>query len=68
MATTGERKTRRGFAVSCPHCGAADGIRVKADDLTMECSECAEEVTPVHVRAMIGEWTRLLSWVDRAGD
>jgi uncharacterized protein (DUF983 family) len=67
MATaTGKRAKGRGFAVLCPHCGSEDAISVRAEDVSLFCRECGEDVTPAQVRHQVGEWTRLLAWVESA--
>lgn len=63
--TTDGKATRRGFSVTCPNCNEI-GVYVKVDDMTLGCTECDEEINPADVRALIGEWTRLLAWVESA--
>ena len=63
MATTTQAT---GFALGCPHCGAAEGLAIKAHDLSLECTECSEPVDRDDLNRIIAEAQRLLRWLDLA--
>lgn len=65
MATAS--KTRLGFDVRCPFCGAADSIRLHADDLqALECNECNEDFNPDSIHRFLDQWRALLDWIRSA--
>ncbi|MCA1685718.1 MAG: hypothetical protein LC745_06965 [Planctomycetia bacterium] len=59
-------KTKTGFSVSCPKCGALEGLNVVLHSLAVECSERSEEVTRADLERMIADARRLLAWLDLA--
>jgi uncharacterized protein (DUF983 family) len=60
--------TKTGFAVPCPHCGAAEGLSIAVHDLSLTCTECSEEVTRDDLRRLIADASRLLRWLDAAAE
>jgi Zn ribbon nucleic-acid-binding protein len=60
---------RRGFpGLCCPKCGAADGLLVRVATLDLECGDCGEPTTRAEVETLLGQWRRLLTWLDRAAE
>ena len=55
-----------GFKVSCPLCGALEGLKVQVTDLTVTCCECDEEVSKADLQAAIRETERLVRWLAMA--
>ena len=64
MATA--TKTRAGFRVCCPHCGAVEGLVIQVHDLTVTCRECDEETTRDDLERLRDDCDRLLCWLTLA--
>jgi hypothetical protein len=57
----------RGFDLACIKCGEECCLSLDLNDLeTVRCPECDNEYTLEEVRKVIGQWARLLAWVDLA--
>lgn len=58
---------KRGFSLTCLSCGQQASITLDLDDChTFHCPDCENEFTADDVRQVIGEWQRVLSWLDLA--
>jgi uncharacterized metal-binding protein (TIGR02443 family) len=55
----------RGFALTCPHCGEDDTIQLWMRDLNhIYCTACDAEIKADDVRKIIGQWSKLLAWLE----
>ena len=59
-------KTQTGIKLACPKCGDANGLVVRVNEMTVECTECSEEITRAELRQVVAEAQRLLRWLDMA--
>lgn len=75
MATA--TKTTKGFAASCPFCGADDSLTIDINDLDVcVCGSCDTSFSVQDAlkkaKAAMEAWTRIARWVERgremAGD
>jgi peptide subunit release factor 1 (eRF1) len=64
-------KTKTAVLMTCPECGATCGMRVDTTDMSVECSECNEEVDPAAaalvLRTAAERWERFGAWLAAAG-
>jgi hypothetical protein len=60
----------RPFAgLTCILCGQEDCVGLDLDDLkTFRCRECEEEFDRQTVESSVNAWTKVLAWIDMAGD
>jgi transcription initiation factor IIE alpha subunit len=59
--------TQRGFALRCLCCGETTSLTLDLDTLdTFRCPECNGDFTADDVREAVGQWQRVLAWIDLA--
>ena len=62
-----ETRVAKGFDLCCIKCGEEVCLSLDLNDLdTVRCPECDGEFTLDEVRTFLGQWQRLLAWVDLA--
>jgi hypothetical protein len=60
-------KATKVFAgLRCVHCGEADCLVVKLDELSIECQSCSETIEKGEVEAIIAKWQGLWNWIAAA--
>lgn len=65
MATA--TKVTKGFATHCPMCGEVDSLKIQASDVnSLSCGSCDQDFDHDDIRTIIGQWQRLLAWLDTA--
>lgn len=54
------------FRCACPHCGALEGLVIRAHSLAIECTECSEDVSREALQEIAIDVNRLIRWLDAA--
>jgi hypothetical protein len=69
LNATSSKPVARGFpSLPCIKCGNAEGnVTVSLEDVRqLHCNECDEDFDAEDVRAFVGQWQAVLTWIDAA--
>jgi hypothetical protein len=60
-------RVERGFTLTCLACGQEASISLDLDTLdTFRCPECENDFSRETVEEVIGQWRKVLDWIDLA--